>query len=1067
MLFPKPVLLISLLLIWSAGFVLADTDTIPPRIENPDTVPILYCADSVAVAPRISIQNIKIDEPDEGMKVSIVNYQRGEDLLVWDEVAPFIGNYRWNVSRGELEIRGVGTEEQYRNAISKIYYKNIAEAPNLDRRSFSISLLDADYLPATQHFYRYIAKLDISWTEARDSAANMRYYGLTGYLATITSKDENDFIWTKIDGVGWIGANDEAEEGRWIWATGPEAGTHFWQGNFSGSPINGRYSFWNNGEPNDLGGEDYGHINADPNTIARSWNDLRNNPDPGNPYYRAQGFVVEFGGMTGDPEVKLSAEASVEIGKIAFSDTREYEICAGEGVQINLKADDVYSYQWTPEENISSATASNPIVWPLNTSVYTAAGKLGECRDTADFTVNVNPLPISELIDTIFLCRGDTIDLSPGIHQSYLWSTGETTPSIEVSEEGEYWVRISNSFDCFMTDSFEVQYSEIPELDYTQVDTLICGTKTHQLTLAFVGGEEARTVLTALSTDSVTVDDPTSSNPTITVDYYGKYLFELKIRNEHRCQFIDTLNIEFHNQPEAIILMDEKKCKGYSLDVEYGGSQVEDALFTWLYNDSIYQSGINLDELTINLGFNEPGRSVGLLVNEQGCVADTTIPVSVTPDISVDADLTKGCTPLTVQLDARSTEPAQSYSWDFGDGNTSPDASTSNTYFNSGVVDTTFDVSLTVVSTEGCTNTGVLENFILVHPIPSVDFSFDESDCNQAEMEIWYTGSGSDTDRYNWDLGSFLSSEIVEDPGDTKGPLKINRISEPTAVIGLQVISEFACESDTVYRNWKRKPLFEIDVDVTEGCVPLLVNAKASTLDSVDLNVFAYELGDGSSGTGASFNYVFSEPNTKNFILFTANSSVTSCSQSLYAEDSVFVYPQPNAAFTAIPEAVIISEPDIYFENHSAGAEYYDWDFGDNSFGSIEENPTHSYTTMGFYNVVLLASNNYTCSDTATQRVAVAFDQLFPPNAFSPNSNLEEDREFRIHSEGIADEGYQLLIFNRWGEQIFESDSQNVGWDGKMQSDNFAPAGVYTWVLQYTDFRGEKHKQQGIVTLVF
>ncbi len=74
-----PLLLIFLL--GNAGFALAQNDTVPPQIINPDTDTINYCSDSVQVAPFISIQNIKIDEDSEGMKISIANYKRNEDLF--------------------------------------------------------------------------------------------------------------------------------------------------------------------------------------------------------------------------------------------------------------------------------------------------------------------------------------------------------------------------------------------------------------------------------------------------------------------------------------------------------------------------------------------------------------------------------------------------------------------------------------------------------------------------------------------------------------------------------------------------------------------------------------------------------------------------------------------------------------------------------------------------------------------------------------------------------------------------------------------------------------------------
>ena len=64
--------------------------------------------------------------------------------------------------------------------------------------------------------------------------------------------------------------------------------------------------------------------------------------------------------------------------------------------------------------------------------------------------------------------------------------------------------------------------------------------------------------------------------------------------------------------------------------------------------------------------------------------------------------------------------------------------------------------------------------------------------------------------------------------------------------------------------------------------------------------------------------------------------------------------------------------------------------------------------------------------------------------AFSPNASLEEDREFRIYGEGVVDEGYLLLVYNRWGGVVFESSSQEIGWDGKMKNSDLAPSGVYT-----------------------
>lgn len=1057
----KTAFLITLIfLLGNAGFIMAQNDTVPPQIINPDTIPIQFCNDSVPVAPNISIQNIKIDEASEGMKVSIANYRRGEDVLVWNEVHGF--KYSWNVSYGHVEIKGVGTVKQYEEAIANVFYKNLAEEPTLSIRSFSISLVDADYLPATDHFYRYIASYAISWSEARDAAANMEYFGLQGYLATIRSKAENDFIQEKTEGTGWIGASDDRVEQRWEWVTGPDSAVHFWQGNGNGNQVNGEYANWGSGEPNNLGNEHYGHILH--HKEKGKWNDLANAGGGGD--YTPQGFIVEFGGMDGDPEVKLSASASVQVSKIAFSDEREFEICLDESQKLNLVADDVYSYSWSPNENINDATLSNPTVYPIETIIYTAVGKLDFCIDTANFTVNVNPLPESLLKDEVIYCKGGSTSLDPGEHLSYRWSTGDTSRTITVTDEGKYWVKLTNDFECELVDTVEVKWSVRPVLDYSTVDTLVCGNKTQKLNISFVSGR-AKTNLVALDTDNSSVSNSNTSTPTVTVTDYGHYLFEMQIVDEYGCRFLDTLKIEFHNQPDAIFVMDSVKCKGYNLELSFAGTTDEEALFSWYYNDSVFKSEIGLENIIIPLGYGELNRIVGLKVNEQGCIDSSFQGVTVTPNVEIVADNADGCTPIWVNFQAKATEDIDSYSWDFGDGNSSSTQITSNIYINSEITDAKYDVGLTVVSAEGCTNTGVVDSMVVVHPKPTVDFSFKEEDCNPESMEIWYVGSGNENDIYHWDLASLKPDEILENPGETMGPLEIKRYSEPKAILGIHVVSEFSCNSDTISKVWKRKPVFELKVDTTEGCPPLSVSMQATVLEEVDHVSFLYNLGDGTNGADAFVEHVFTVANTNNEISFTGTSSLTGCEETVVYDDSVFVYPVPEASFIPVPEAVLVSDPEIVFENSTSGANYYEWDFGDMSAISTEHSPIHRYSDMGLYTVILAAFNEFDCLDSISAQVAVAFDQLFPPNAFSPNASTEEDREFRIYSEGVAEDGYLLLIFNRWGEMVFESNSQQIGWNGKIKNDNYAPAGVYTWALQYNDFRGEKHKQQGAVSLIF
>lgn len=266
--------------------------------------------------------SFNIIDPDdtqiEALYIQIsTGYVQGQDVL------QLIGNHpnivsNWNTTEGKLSLIGVGNAlVNYTDLIAAV--NNVifqSSSPNVTgEKFFSFTVGDANYLPSTGHFYEYISNPGITWTNARTLAQTYSYFGLQGYLATITSPEEAQLSGEQAAGAGWIGGSDEAVEGVWRWMTGPEAGTVFWNGGINGNSPN--YANWNNNEPNNLGDEDYAHITAPGIGVDGSWNDLDVDGDPSSSSdYHPKGFVVEYGGTPGDPAVDISASTKITVNEI-------------------------------------------------------------------------------------------------------------------------------------------------------------------------------------------------------------------------------------------------------------------------------------------------------------------------------------------------------------------------------------------------------------------------------------------------------------------------------------------------------------------------------------------------------------------------------------------------------------------------------------------------------------------------------------------------------------------------------------------------------------------------------
>ncbi len=378
----------------------------PPEISASGNQ--MYCADN----PMPVVTSVSITDPDpadntldEAFVQISEGYVQGSDNLTLTGVHPNITAV-WSAVEGKLTLTGTATFAEYENAIEDVVFQT-TQTSFSDDKFFSINLGNANFLPSTGHYYFYVSDVGVTWSQARASAAQMDYFGLQGYLVTITTEEEAQLTGEQSAGTGWIGASDAQSEGVWEWVTGPEAGQVFWIGGPNGTPQNNEFSYWNQGEPNNFGDEDYAHVTdesvAGPGLIG-SWNDLPNAGEVNvtSPYH-PQGYLVEFGGMPNDPDINLSASTTITTPRVDFTTS---EVCEQGNVNITLttNVDEVLWYESEASAtSINTGFSYNTII--AGNTTYWVSPRFAGCTSGGriPIAVTVNPLPEAQDI-TISQC---------------------------------------------------------------------------------------------------------------------------------------------------------------------------------------------------------------------------------------------------------------------------------------------------------------------------------------------------------------------------------------------------------------------------------------------------------------------------------------------------------------------------------------------------------------------------------------------------------------------------------------------------------------------------------------
>lgn len=413
-----------------------------------------------------------------------------------------------------------------------------------------------------------------------------------------------------------------------------------------------------------------------------------------------------------------------------------------------------------------------------------------------------------------------------------------------------------------------------------------------------------------------------------------------------------------------------------------------------------------------------------------------------------------GCAPLQVQF-SNSSANATSYYWNFADGGTSTAVSPSHTFMNPG----TYNVMLVAVNPNACkTHDTAYVTITVSSDTIHADFDFVLVDtCTDPHIVInntstplngqplssasyqWFFGDGSSTTGANpaphfyTGPGAYTIMLVMNAPGACNAPDTIMK----TLVFSQDFVDAGFNAPDTI-------------------CVGLETVFSNSSQNG---SSYAWSFGDGESDNSSSPAHIYDSAGTYTVRLIAANP--LTCNKADTQVRIITVSKAPTADFTATPLQGELNVPTT-FHNLSAGAVYYSWSFGDGQ-QSNEENPVHQYARTGSYTACLTAYNMQGCWDKICRTIYSEVQPLADlPSAFSPNGDGSNDI---LYVRGYSIATMDLKIFNRWGEMVFESQRQDLGWDGRYKGKP-QEMDAYAYTLRIVFLDGSKLHKQGNVTLL-
>ncbi len=744
--------------------------------------------------------------------------------------------------------------------------------------------------------------------------------------------------------------------------------------------------------------------------------------------------------------------------------------------------------------NTASVSASTltpgPFIYDL-VSVQDASTTACSQVQTGSATVVVNPIPTATISGTATVCNGDpsplitltgangtapytfTYNLNGGANATVV-SIGNTFTFPAPGVDGTFDYNLVSVQDASSTACSQAQVgvatvivNPLPtasiagaaEVCVDEAEPLVTftgadGTAPYTFTYNINGGANQTLVSTG---NTITVSAPTN-----VAGVFNYNLVSVQDASSTACSQsqVGTTTIVVNALPNASISGIANVCEG-DIDpvITFTGTDGT-APYTFTYNidGGANQTVVSIGDIaTVNAPTTTSGTFVYNLVSVQDAsltacsqaqVGSVNVIVNPAPTATIAGDVELcigGADQIITFTGAIGTEPYTfTYNVDGGPNQTIVSMGNTATISVPVLAAGIFNFNLVSVqdgSLSGCSQLQSGTATITVNPLPIVNAGNDIDVCEGDDIVL--TASGADT--YVWNNGVINGVSFSPSAGNY-------------VVVGTDVNGCVGTDDLDLIIQSNPVVNFAAEFPPCEPFTGIFINNTITTGNAVSC---VWQINNGATFTSCSDTIQYTFPTAGTYDVTLTTTTDLGCSSSLTLTDIVSLQDGPVASFNPASTSLTSLSTDVQFNNTSIGAVAYEWIFGDETPNSSEVNPSHTFPAegSGIFPVTLVAISDLGCTDTATAVVSVDEEIIYyVPNTFTPDNDDYNEYFKPIFTSGFDPFDYELLIFNRWGEIVFESHDSEIGWDGTYSGSYRVQDGTYTWEITFKTTNNDKRQ---------